>query len=87
MTYAQMVLDGLGSVPGWVWLALVCVLAEAGILTFALREHARAEAWRRVAGKAVAQARFWKAIGDSRATSIHTKRTIVAPHFHAPRGR
>lgn len=75
----------LVGVPQWVWLAVACVAVEVGILWFALHEHARAERLAEDVRAARNVARLWQRVAEGRARAVHSKRTVVAPQFHAPR--
>lgn len=75
----------LGVVPVWVWSAVVAVIAQVCILAFAYRAHARAERWKAAAREAANKARLWQVVAEGRARNVHSKRTVVAPQYHAPR--
>lgn len=74
--------------PTWVWLAAVSVLAEFGVLAMWFHEYRRALRWENAARVAEHDARLWRSIAEREYGSahVHSKRTVVAPQYHSPRG-
>lgn len=82
MTYA---FEALRAVPTWVWLAVVAVLAEVGILCAWLAEYRRARTAERALRKVEGRARLWRALAENADGAFIGKRTQIAPQYHAPR--
>jgi hypothetical protein len=68
----------------WVWSAIVCVCAHAALLTMLYRATRRAYRWELAAKVADADARIWQSVAERGESNVFSKRTIVAPQYHAP---
>jgi hypothetical protein len=87
MTYVGLLFAAVVAAPAWVWLGLVSACAELAILGMWFAEHRRALAAERAAVEARANARLWQVLAEARAAGrVLSKRTVVAPQYHAPRG-
>jgi hypothetical protein len=81
-------------VPAWAWPATVSAAAYAALVVMWRKDARRASAWELAARSANADARIWRSVAERAeaalvrqgSVSVFDKRTVVAPHFHSPRG-